>query len=197
MNKAQEVKVVLLGEAAVGKSSIILRFVTNTFSEAYGVTIGGAFMAKLLIHNGVSTKFKIWDTAGEERFRSLASMYYKDAQVALLVYDITKKDSLQSLTYYIEELQKNGPPNITLVVVGNKTDLIEQEQVSIEVGSAFAKEHGAMFKLTSAKEGRGIQDLFEKIAEEIEKKNSGSPTNKPGGSKLGTGPNPNQKSGCC
>mmetsp|Transcript_16534 Transcript_16534/g.14315 ORF Transcript_16534/g.14315 Transcript_16534/m.14315 type:complete len:90 (+) Transcript_16534:2975-3244(+) len=89
MSKAQEVKVVIVGDAGVGKSSVILRFVQGTFTEGYQVTIGGAFTTKLLIHKGVSTRFKIWDTAGEERFRSLASLYYKDAQIAILVYDVT------------------------------------------------------------------------------------------------------------
>jgi len=198
MNRAQEVKVVLLGDAAVGKSSIILRFVNDTFTESYGVTIGGAFMAKLLIHNGISTRFKIWDTAGEERFRSLASMYYKDAQVAILVYDITKKESLKNLSYWITELKNNGPPNIMLAVVGNKIDLIESEEVTLEEASNFAKETGSLFKMTSAKEGKGVHDLFERIAEDLEKKNSPSGGGNAGSRKLKSEENTQKESkGCC
>jgi len=166
----KQVKVVILGESGVGKSSIMLRFITGNFQEDSEPTLGGAFMAKTYSYKNQSLKYQIWDTAGQEKYHSLAPMYYRDSQVALLVYDVTKRDSLQSLTKWVDELKENGPKELMIVVVGNKTDLLDQEQVKASEGAAFAKDLGALFKLTSAKMDTGIHDLFDKISEEMLKR---------------------------
>ncbi|KAL1413021.1 Vacuolar protein sorting-associated protein 21 [Vanrija albida] len=123
--KAVQVKLVLLGEAAVGKSSLVLRFVQNDFNENTSPTIGAAFLTqKCRLENRV-VKFEIWDTAGQERFHSLAPMYYRNAAAAVVVYDITKAASLEKAKAWVKELQRQANPNIVIALVGNKLDLVE------------------------------------------------------------------------
>jgi len=118
------VKLVLLGEAAVGKSSLVLRFVSNDFNENTSPTIGAAFLTqKCRLENRI-VKFEIWDTAGQERFHSLAPMYYRNAAAAVVVYDITKSASLEKAKAWVKELQRQANPNIVIALVGNKLDLV-------------------------------------------------------------------------
>jgi len=122
--KAMQVKLVLLGEAAVGKSSLVLRFVSNNFNENTSPTIGAAFLTqKCRLENRI-VKFEIWDTAGQERFHSLAPMYYRNAAAAVVVYDITKAASLEKAKAWVKELQRQANPNIVIALVGNKLDLL-------------------------------------------------------------------------
>jgi len=122
--KAVQVKLVLLGEAAVGKSSLVLRFVSNDFNENTSPTIGAAFLTqKCRLENRI-VKFEIWDTAGQERFHSLAPMYYRNAAAAVVVYDITKSASLEKAKAWVKELQRQANPNIVIALVGNKLDLV-------------------------------------------------------------------------
>jgi len=128
--KAVQVKLVLLGEAAVGKSSLVLRFVQNDFNENTSPTIGAAFLTqKCRLENRV-VKFEIWDTAGQERFHSLAPMYYRNAQAAVVVYDITKASSLEKAKAWVKELQRQASPNIVIALVGNKLDLVHDDAAS-------------------------------------------------------------------
>jgi len=122
--KAIQVKLVLLGEAAVGKSSLVLRFVSNDFNEHNSPTIGAAFLTQKCRLEDKVIKFEIWDTAGQERFHSLAPMYYRNAAAAVVVYDITKASSLEKAKSWINELQRQANPNIVIALVGNKLDLI-------------------------------------------------------------------------
>ncbi|ORY29353.1 putative GTPase [Naematelia encephala] len=122
--KAVQVKLVLLGEAAVGKSSLVLRFCSNDFNENTSPTIGAAFLTqKCRLENRI-VKFEIWDTAGQERFHSLAPMYYRNAAAAVVVYDITKAASLEKAKAWVKELQRQANPNIVIALVGNKLDLV-------------------------------------------------------------------------
>jgi len=123
--KAVQVKLVLLGEAAVGKSSLVLRFVSNDFNDNTSPTIGAAFLTqKCRLENRI-VKFEIWDTAGQERFHSLAPMYYRNAAAAVVVYDITKSASLEKAKAWVKELQRQANPNIVIALVGNKLDLVD------------------------------------------------------------------------
>lgn len=123
--KAVQVKLVLLGEAAVGKSSLVLRFVSNDFNDNTSPTIGAAFLTqKCRLENRI-VKFEIWDTAGQERFHSLAPMYYRNAAAAVVVYDITKAASLEKAKAWVKELQRQANPNIVIALVGNKLDLVD------------------------------------------------------------------------
>jgi len=123
------VKLVLLGEMNSGKTSLVYRLVKNSFVERMEPTIGAAFMVKNMIVDGVQVKLEIWDTAGQERYRSLAPMYYRGAAAAILVYDITRKSSFDTMRRWVQELQKQAAPNIVLALAGNKCDLQSHREV--------------------------------------------------------------------
>ena len=162
-------KVVLLGEAGVGKTSIISRYVNNTFSDVLMSTTGASFAVKKLeIDPEHKIKFQIWDTAGQERFRSLAKIFYQNAAVAVLVYDITRRDSFQKLKdFWVKELKENAPSDIILALAANKSDNYEFEVVSLKEGKELAQEINAIFKSTSAMLSHGIEDLFKLIGEKF------------------------------
>ena len=159
-------KVVLLGESGVGKTSIISQFVDQTYQEDLQTSTGGTFSSKTFIYgNNQLLKFEIWDTAGQERYRALTTIFYKEANAAILVYDITRVDSFEQLQeYWVKQIQESAPENIITVICGNKSDLINQEKVDEEKAREYAKEIGALFCLTSAKNAYGINDLFIQIA---------------------------------
>ena len=158
-------KVVLLGESGVGKTSIISRYISNTFSEVLMSTTGASFATKKLeLDSDHKIKFQIWDTAGQERFRSLAKIFYQNASIAILVYDITRRESFEKIrNYWIGEIKQNAPSDIILAVVGNKSDNYENEDVKISEGKELAKEIGAIFQMTSAMLSHGIDELFTNI----------------------------------
>ena len=166
-NEYTPCKVVLLGEAGVGKTSIISRYVSNTFSEVLMTTTGASFATKKVdIDDEHKIKFQIWDTAGQERFRSLAKIFYQNAAVAVLVYDITRRDSFDKLkNFWIKELKENAPSDIILAIAGNKSDDYENEVVSLKEGKELAQEINAIFKSTSAMLSHGIDELFKCIGE--------------------------------
>jgi len=127
---SSSVKLVLLGEAAVGKSSLVLRFVNNDFQENKEPTIGAAFLTQKCSLPTRVIKFEIWDTAGQERFASLAPMYYRNAQAALVVYDLTKPTSLTKAKHWVAELQRQASPGIVIALVGNKLDLTNESSTT-------------------------------------------------------------------
>ena len=146
-------KIVILGTSAVGKTSIILRYLYDKFREHSESTIGAAYSCKLFTHkDGSKEKIEIWDTAGQERYKSLVPMYYREAHGALIVYDITDKQSIKEAHMWIQELKLKGPNNIKIVVVGNKLDLIENYPQTND----FMESHFYV----SAKTGYNIDDAF-------------------------------------
>ena len=162
----ETVKVVLIGESGVGKTSIISRYTTNTFDPQTLTSSSAQFLTKTInLNENTSIKFDIWDTAGQEKFKSLAKIFYKDAKVIILVYDITNKPSFETLkNYWYKEIMDNSISDLILAIVGNKSDLYENEQVTDKEGKLFAKEINAIFKSTSALSNRGINSLFTDIA---------------------------------
>ncbi|KAH3681015.1 hypothetical protein WICPIJ_008023 [Wickerhamomyces pijperi] len=162
-------KLVLLGESAVGKSSIVHRFVKDSFDDFRESTIGAAFLTQTLkINDNTSVKFEIWDTAGQERYKSLAPMYYRNANAAVVVYDITQSASLERAKVWIKELQRQ--PNyqdVTIALVGNKLDLEEERQVSEEDAKLLAEQEGLLFFEVSAKSGDGVLNIFQEIAKKL------------------------------
>ncbi len=166
-NKEIEIKVCLLGDISVGKTSIASRYCKNTFSDLYINTIGGAYQQQsVTLNNGTKIRLHIWDTSGQDRFRSMTNLYYQDAQVAILTYDVTNEQSLESLNYWLNELNdKVEIDNMVLCLAGNKNDVdANEKRVPTSKGKAFAEEHNMIFFETSAKTGAGVKELFQAIA---------------------------------
>ena len=193
---------------AVGKSCILLQFTDNKFRNQHELTIGVEFGAKTVTIGGKTIKIQIWDTAGQEAFQAITRTYYKGAIGALLVYDITRKDTFVHVTKWLEEVKSNSSKNITIILIGNKKDLEDKRQVSYEEGEAFAKENGLMFLETSAKTAYNVVESFNLSAQcilnNIEKTgldptitsninlNKGMENANPGGIN-----GPNKNNGCC
>ena len=167
-------KVVLVGESGVGKTSIITQFIDQTFQEDQQSTTGGTFSTKTVIcDNGKILKFEIWDTAGQERYRSLTKMFYKDANAAVMVYDITRKESFEELkNYWAQQIKESSPEEIILAIAANKSDLIDNEVVDEGEARDFAKELGAIYCSTSATNIAGVTNLFEEVAKKYSGANS-------------------------
>ncbi|GBG29783.1 Ras-related protein Rab-5B [Hondaea fermentalgiana] len=144
-------KLVLLGETAVGKSSIALQFARGTFLQYQESTIGAAFLTQSVIVDGNTIKFEIWDTAGQERYHSLAPMYYRGAKAAIVVYDITSKQSFERAKAWVAELQQSGSSDMVIALAGNKADLSSQRDVSEEDAQQYATDNGLLFLETSTR----------------------------------------------
>ena len=162
----KELKVVLVGESAVGKTSIISKFMKKIFQVDLQSSTVGTLSTKTFIYNGNKLlKLEIWDTAGQERYRSLTKMFYKEASVAIMVYDITRKQTYEEIkNYWADEISNNAPENIIKVLCANKSDLIDDETVDETEAREYAKSIGALFHQTSAKNSYGINELFLDIA---------------------------------
>ena len=197
-NKIFQFKLVLLGESAVGKSSLVLRFVKGQFLDFQESTIGAAFLTQTVCLNDTTVKFEIWDTAGQERYHSLAPMYYRGAQAAIVVYDITNADSFDRAKNWVKELQRQGNPNIVIALAGNKVDLASRRAFAPEVAQSYAEENGILFMETSAKTAANVNELFVAIAKKLPK-NSVRPesTNKLTIEPIGDSNDPAKKQGCC
>ena len=157
-------KVVLVGDSGVGKTCIIQRYVNNNYNENTESTSASTYTYKVVDYKqfNKSISFDIWDTAGQELYRALAKNFYLNASIGILVYDVRRKESFQSIKdYWYEQLKVSGEENMVFGVAGNKCDLFQEEQVTEEEGKKFAKSIGAIFHLTSCKESIGIDELFE------------------------------------
>lgn len=157
-------KVVLLGEGAVGKTSLLLRYVENTFDNRHIQTLQAAFLSKKLNIEGRRVNLSIWDTAGQEKYHALGPIYYRDSQGALLVYDITDEDSFRKVKSWVKELRKMLGTDVCLRIIGNKTDLDRNRNVSLEEATQYAESVGAKHFQSSAKLNKGIEEVFLDIA---------------------------------
>jgi len=190
-------KLVLLGESAVGKSSLVLRFVKGQFHEFQESTIGAAFLTQTVVLDDTTVKFEIWDTAGQERYHSLAPMYYRGAQAAIVVYDITNADTFTRAKSWVGELHRQARPDIVIALAGNKSDLGSRRTVEYEEANAYAEEKGLLFLETSAKNANNVNEIFLAIARKLPREDSGPKTQ--GISVTGDGENSsgNKLGQCC
>ena len=160
-------KIVLIGDSFVGKTNIMSKYLMNEFHEDSKATVGVEFGAKKFDIEGKSVKAQIWDTAGQERYKSITTTYYKGAKGALIVYDITRKETFDSVDRWISELLNSGDKNMTMLLIGNKCDLDNQRQVTKEQGEEKAKAFKVAFLETSASSGENLDVAFEMIMKEV------------------------------
>ena len=163
-------KVVLVGDSSVGKTNIMSKYLKNEFHEDSKATVGVEFGSKQFNIEGHQTKAQIWDTAGQERYKAITSAYYKGAKGAFVVYDITRKQSFDSVDRWINDLKAAADKKLSIIIIGNKCDLEDQRQVNKEQGEDKAKNYEVAFMETSAFSGENLDKAFEKMMNEVFKK---------------------------
>jgi len=167
MSYAYLFKYIIIGDTGVGKSCLLLQFTDKRFQPVHDLTIGVEFGARMVTIDNRQIKLQIWDTAGQESFRSITRSYYRGAAGALLVYDITRRETFNHLTRWLEEARQNANGSMVIMLVGNKGDLDHKRQVSKEEGEKFAKENGLIFLETSAKTAANVEEAFINTATKI------------------------------
>ena len=177
INKMEEVdeydlmiKVILIGDSGVGKTNIMSKFLKNQFMENSKATVGVEFGSKLFIHENHKIKAQIWDTAGQEKYKAITGAYYKGSKGALVIYDITRKETFANIEKWVNDLKTAGDPKITIIIIGNKSDLADKRQITKEEGEEKAKSFGCAFLETSAFNGENIDKAFDIMVKEIYEK---------------------------
>lgn len=192
-SQSMNVKIVLLGEGCVGKTSLVLRYTQGVFNDGvHSPTLQASFLKKTITIDNQRINLNLWDTAGQERFHALGPIYYRDSNGALLVYDVTDEDSLQKVKSWVKELRKILGQSVIIAVVGNKTDLIDRSLSTksddiiksshplISAGESYCQHIKSDHFLTSAKTGKGIDDVFLLLSRRImEKKKREAEENPP------------------
>ncbi|XP_052470543.1 ras-related protein Rab-6A isoform X2 [Carassius gibelio] len=163
-NPLRKFKLVFLGEQSVGKTSLITRFMYDSFDNTYQATIGIDFLSKTMYLEDRTIRLQLWDTAGQERFRSLIPSYIRDSAAAVVVYDIANLNSFQQTSKWIDDVRTERGSDVIIMLVGNKTDLADKRQITTEGGEQRAKELNVMFIETSAKTGYNVKQLFRRVA---------------------------------
>ena len=169
MAKIEDIKIITLGNSAVGKSSFILKYTDNVFSLDYLTTLGVDYKhKKIKLKNGKDVRLRIFDTAGQERFKSVSASFVKKADGVILIYDIGEKDSFEAVENWIKSIREIGKDKLPIILVGNKCDLSDDKrQVSLKEGQDKANEFNIPFYETSCKEGINIKEVFEKLIDDI------------------------------
>ena len=167
MSYAYLFKYIIVGDSGVGKSCLLLQFTDNRFEAVHDLTIGVEFGSRMVNIGDKVIKLQVWDTAGQEAFRSITRSYYRGAAGALLVYDITRRETFDHLTTWLEDARQNCSSNIVMMLIGNKSDLEGRRAVTRDEGEAFARQHGLIFKETSARTAANVEEAFVSTATEI------------------------------
>ncbi|KAL2246887.1 UNVERIFIED_CONTAM: Ras-related protein RABB1c [Sesamum indicum] len=160
-------KYIIIGDTGVGKSCLLLQFTDKRFQPVHDLTIGVEFGARMVTIDGRPIKLQIWDTAGQESFRSITRSYYRGAAGALLVYDITRRETFNHLASWLEDARQHANPNMTIILIGNKSDLAHRRAVSKDEGEQFAKENGLLFLEASARTAQNVEEAFTRTAAKI------------------------------
>lgn len=162
-------KFLLIGGSGAGKSSLLTRFVDDTFSPSFVSTVGIDFKVRsIALNSGGRVKLQIWDTAGQERFRSITKAFYRGAMGVFLVFDVTDKESFDGLPIWLEEVNRNGvDENVPRILIANKSDLVGKRVVGEAEAKVFASQNGYMYAETSASSGKNVQDVFMSMAERV------------------------------
>lgn len=169
-------KVMLLGDSAVGKTCILVRFKDGAFLGGnFIATVGIDFRNKVVTVDNMKVKLQMWDTAGQERFRSVTHAYYRDAQALLLLYDITRKSSFDNIRAWLTEVYEYAQKDVVIMLLGNKSDMAAERVITHEEGEKLAKEYGVPFMETSAKTGVNVELAFYAIARELKHRNIQQP----------------------
>lgn len=161
------IRLLLLGDSAVGKSSLLLRFSEGRFENNFVITIGVDFKTKTVNIDGKTHKVQVWDTAGQERFRTITPAYYRNAMGVLILFDVTNKKSFDNVDYWVRNLDEHGAPGVQKVLVGNKIDLVQKRKVPAADAQALADKYGMMYFETSAKDDTNVEQCFFKLAKQI------------------------------
>ena len=198
MSNENVYKVLLLGDTTVGKTCFLMKYTDKTFQEVHMSTIGLDYRLKTMtLKSGKNVKLQIWDTAGQDRFRSITKNYYKSANGIILIYDVTSLLTYENVKTWISQIREEAPQNVVIFIAGNKIDMEEERKVKTEDGIKLADEYGFLFFETSAKNDININETFEDLVEEIDKVHSKLDVNNSGiivKNKLYKG---NSKNGCC
>ena len=163
-------KYIIIGDSAVGKSNILLRYIHDRFNEEFHSTIGVEFGAKNLEIDDKIFRIQIWDTAGQETFRSITRAYYKNSVCACVVYDISNRSTFDNIKSWVEDCKRLSPKTVLLILVGNKIDLEDKREVTYDEGSIYAQKNGMIFFECSAKTGKNVDDIFTQSTKEIAKR---------------------------
>jgi len=167
-------KIVLIGDASVGKTCVVQRFKSGTFTERLGSTIGVDFSMKTLDIDGKRVKLQVWDTAGQERFRTITQSYYRSANGVIIAYDITNAETFRSVDHWLEDVQRYTSKDICKVLIGNKSDLETKRQIAESDAQAYSERQGMLtFMETSAKNSTNVNEIFEMIARTLKRQHEG------------------------
>ena len=167
MSYAYLFKYIIIGDTGVGKSCLLLQFTDRRFQPVHDLTIGVEFGARMITIDGKQIKLQIWDTAGQESFRSITRSYYRGAAGALLVYDITRRETFTQLEKWLTEARENASENMVIMLIGNKVDLDHKRAVTYQDGSDFAAKNNLIFLETSAKTAANVEEAFVQTAQKI------------------------------
>ena len=193
----EKIKLMVLGDSSVGKSSILTKYCKNEFMSKYITTIGIDFQIKYLNINNKRIKLQIWDTAGQERYRVVTKNYFNTSNGFVIIYDITSRESFNNINNWMEQIESMVGDRVKCMIFGNKNDLVSERKVQKEEGEELAKRYNCSFFETSAKEGNNIEEGFKSITLEIIEKLKNSKVKKDNGTTILKSKKNKQKKNCC
>lgn len=192
------IKSIIVGDSGVGKTCLLARFIRDFFNESTQPTLGVDFLSKIVeTKNHRHVEIQLWDTAGQELFRSVTRGYYRGSQIGLLIFDLTSQTSFESINHWLEDVKQVAPPNIVLVLIGNKNDLTNNITVSEKEAQDFAIQHNMKYFSVSAKTGLNVSEAFLSSIEAVDEKTDNSTISASRSENIVFEDEKNEKGGCC